>query len=58
MSTQIETRTGRCDTHGTVEATRELPRIQFPWIVNSIRRSIAKRHPFRCPTCDEPVTTG
>jgi hypothetical protein len=58
MSDEIETRSGQCDTHGTVQATRELPRIQFPWLVNAVRRAFAKRRPYQCPECGEPVTTA
>ncbi len=56
MASEVETRTGHCATHGTVEGTREIPKIQFPWIVNAILRAMAKRRPFRCPTCAAPVT--
>ncbi len=55
MANQTETRTGVCPTHGTVEATREVPRVSFPFIYTSIRRSLAKRRPYRCPECNEPV---
>ena len=57
MTTEVETRTGRCSTHGTVDATRQLPKIQFPFVVFAVRRSLAKRHPFRCPSCGAPVET-
>ena len=58
MAKEIQTQPGQCPTHGTVEATRELPRPYFPFIVYWIQRSIAKRRPFRCPECGESVTTG
>jgi hypothetical protein len=58
MSDEVQTRSGHCDTHGTVQATRDVPRIQFPWIVNAVRRAMAKRQPFRCPECGEPAATG
>jgi hypothetical protein len=57
MPNETETRTGVCATHGSVEGTRIVPRVTFPWLVNSIRRKMAERRPFRCPTCDEPVET-
>jgi hypothetical protein len=58
MATEIQTAIGDCPTHGEVEATRELPRITFPPIINSIRRTIAKRRrPYRCPTCGASVRT-
>ena len=58
MAVEVETRTGRCGTHGTVEATREMPKLQFPYAFNAIRRSFARRHPFVCPECGEAVETG
>lgn len=57
MASEIETRTGRCAVHGTVEATREIPRMGFPFIYFAVRRWFARRSPFRCPTCGETVTT-
>lgn len=56
MATQTQTRTGRCETHGTVEATREVPRIQFPFIVYGVLRLFARGRPFHCPTCGAEVT--
>ena len=35
MATETQTRTGDCPTHGEVEATRELPRVTFPPIINA-----------------------
>jgi hypothetical protein len=57
MATETQTAIGDCPTHGTVEATREIPRITFPPIINSVRRARAKRRPYRCPTCGAPVET-
>ena len=58
MASEVQTRRGRCPTHGDVEATRELPKVQFPFVVFGLWRLIAQRRPFRCPTCGAPVTTG
>jgi hypothetical protein len=55
MGREIETEKGKCDSHGAVNATREIPTISFPWIVNAVRRSLARRRPFVCPECGEPV---
>ena len=55
MATEVETQIGRCATHGTVEATREIPRMGFPFIVYSILRSRAKNKPFLCPECGAEV---
>jgi hypothetical protein len=57
MPSEIQTRRGTCPSHGTVEATRTIPGSGFPWIVNAVRRSLAKRQPFRCPTCGAPAAT-
>jgi hypothetical protein len=57
MATETQTATGDCPTHGQVEATREIPRITFPPIFTAIRRSLAKRRPYRCPTCGAEVKT-
>jgi hypothetical protein len=58
MANETQTRKGTCPTHGTVDATREVPRVGFPFVVYAVRRWIASRRPFRCPTCGAPVTTG
>jgi hypothetical protein len=55
MAAEVETRSGRCPTHGQVEGTREIPRIQFPFIVYAVRRWLAKRRPFQCPQCGAAV---
>jgi hypothetical protein len=33
MAAEVQTQTGRCATHGTVQATREIPKMGFPFIV-------------------------
>ncbi len=58
MASDVQIRTGRCATHGEVEASREMPRPQFPFALYAARRLFAARRPFRCPTCGEPVTTA
>jgi hypothetical protein len=58
MATETQTQTGTCPTHGTVEATREMPRPGFPFVVYAVRRMLASRRPYRCPTCGEAVTSG
>lgn len=57
MATETQTATGDCPTHGTVEATREIPRITFPPIITAVLRARAKRRPYRCPTCNAEVET-
>jgi predicted RNA-binding Zn-ribbon protein involved in translation (DUF1610 family) len=58
MATEVQTQTRRCTTHGTVQATREIPKMGFPFIVYAFLRSRAKRKPYLCPECGEPVEAG
>jgi hypothetical protein len=55
MASETETVSGRCSTHGTVQATREIPKMGFPFIYFVAARAMARRRPFRCPECDEAV---
>jgi len=57
MATEVQTRTGRCSTHGSVQATREIPKVGFPPLFTAVSRMIAKRRPFTCPECGEAVET-
>ena len=58
MATETQSTTGDCPTHGTVEATRQIPRVTFPPIITAVRRALAKRRPYHCPTCGAEVETG
>ena len=55
MATEIQTQAGRCTTHGTVEATREVPQMGFPFVVYAIWRAAAQRRPFLCLECGAAV---
>ena len=55
MATQVQTQAGRCPSHGSVQATREVPKMGFPFIVYAIWRAVAQRRPFCCPTCGAAV---
>jgi hypothetical protein len=57
MAKETQTQTGMCPTHGRVEATREMPKPGFPFVVYAVRRLIAARRPYRCPTCGSVTTT-
>jgi hypothetical protein len=57
MANEVETRHGQCSVHGEVEATWEIPKMNFPLIYFAITRAMARRRPYRCPDCGEPVTT-
>jgi hypothetical protein len=58
MAAETETISGRCATHGTVQATREIPKMGFPFIYFAITRAMARRRPFLCPECGDPVEEG
>lgn len=58
MATETQTTLGDCPTHGEVEATRQIPKMAFPPLVTAIRRAIARRRPYRCPTCGAEVLTN
>ena len=55
MAKEVQTQAGRCSTHGTVEATREVPTMGFPFVIYAIRRAVAQRRPFLCPECRAAV---
>lgn len=55
MPREIQTQAGRCATHGTVQATREIPKMGFPFVIYAVWRAIAQRRPFRCPECGAGV---
>ncbi len=55
MATEVQTQAGRCSTHGTVQATREVPKMGFPFVIYAIWRAVAQRRPFVCPGCGEAV---
>ena len=56
MATELETRTGECAMHGTVQASREMPKMGWPFIYYSAVRAIVRRRPLHCPECGQPVT--
>ncbi len=55
MATEVQTQTGRCATHGTVQATREAAETGFPYVVHATWRALAQRRPYRCPECGAAV---
>jgi hypothetical protein len=57
MASEVQTKAGQCPAHGTVQATKEVPRPSFPFLFYGVRRLLATRQPYRCPTCGEAVTT-
>jgi hypothetical protein len=55
MATEVQTQAGRCSTHGAVQATREIPKMGFPFVIYAIWRAAAQRRPYRCPECGTAV---
>jgi hypothetical protein len=55
MAKEVQTQAGRCSTHGAVDATREIPKTGFPYIIYATRRAVAQRRPFLCPECGAAV---
>ena len=55
MATEVQTQAGRCSMHGTVRATRKVPKMRFPFVVYAIWRAVAQRRPFLCPECGAAV---
>jgi hypothetical protein len=58
VTTEEEHQSGRCPTHGDVEATPDMPKSGFPWVYHAVQRMMARRRPFHCPECGAPVETG
>jgi hypothetical protein len=57
MAIETQTAIGDCPNHGEVEGTRDIPRMAFPPLITAVRRALARRRPYRCPTCGAPVDT-
>jgi hypothetical protein len=51
-----QTRLGRCETHGLVEATGKMPGLIVPFIITGALRLVALTGPFRCPRCGAATT--
>jgi len=47
----VQTRLSRCPGHGLVQATRQMPRLRFPFIVTGVMWLAALAGAFRCPHC-------
>ena len=58
MATEMQTQSGRCPIHGDLDGVRHMPTSGFPWIYHAVRRMMARRRPFRCPNCGEPIETS
>lgn len=49
--TEPKTIRGRCPNHGIVQATKEMPKVSFPFVVYGYRRVRAAMAPAQCPQC-------
>ena len=58
MAKEVQTQAGQCPTHGAVEATREIPKLGFPYVFYASWRAIAQRRPFLCPECGATIQAG
>jgi hypothetical protein len=56
MAAEVETRTGRCATHGVVAATRPVPQVRYPIFIDVVVRAVARHRHYHCPACGAPVT--
>jgi len=55
VPSETESTEGHCPTHGDVEATREIPKMRFPYVYYAVVRALAKRKPYKCPACGAAV---
>jgi len=49
-------RTGQCSTHGQVEATKEIPKVSFPFLIWAVVRLRSTMQPYSCPECGAHVS--
>ncbi len=53
---EVRVRRGRCPDHGTVEATKEVPKIRFPFFLYGTLRLLSSFRPYSCPDCGAKVS--
>jgi hypothetical protein len=51
IENETRTRKGTCDTHGEVRAVKEVPKLEFPFVITGVARCFAGLRPHRCPEC-------
>jgi hypothetical protein len=54
----IRHRPGHCPTHGAVDATKEVPKFRFPFLLYGGLRVLSSFQPYRCPQCGEKVSSN
>jgi hypothetical protein len=55
LATETQTRQGTCPEHGQVAAVKEVPKVQFPFMITAPARGLASLRPYRCPECGAKV---
>jgi hypothetical protein len=56
VETETRTRQGTCPQHGQVRAVKEVPKLQFPFMITAPARGLAALRPYRCPSCGAKVS--
>ena len=58
MQTKQVTKSGRCPTHGTVQAVKEVPVFTPPGLFWVFRYIGSMTEPYRCPECGTQVESA
>lgn len=56
LKTETRTRQGTCPEHGHVRAVKDVPKIQFPFMITAPARGLATLRPYQCPSCGAKVS--
>ena len=51
IDNETRTRQGTCPIHGQVTASKQVPKLKFPFVITSIARGTAAMRRYRCPEC-------
>jgi hypothetical protein len=54
-ATKQKTKTATCETHGSVEATKDVPAFTPPGLFYVTRSLVSPFRPYRCPECGARV---
>jgi hypothetical protein len=54
-ATQTKTKAGQCPTHGSVQATKEVPAFKPPGLFWAVQRVGSAFQGYRCPQCGAKV---
>lgn len=56
METKQITRSGKCETHGTVQGVKDVPVFRAPGLFWAFRYLGSMGKPYRCPECGAKVS--